>query len=96
MLMGRASRRLRAVHCQSAALAIDRHRKPRDCRCLPPAAHVLEFFQKALPILVAIKFVAALLPWAGALDIAARGLAPVMALFNLPADSVRPTILTSE
>lgn len=56
---------------------------------------VLEFFQKALPIFFVITFVAALLAWAGALEVAARGLAPVMALFNLPADSALPTILAS-
>jgi len=59
------------------------------------AGTVLEFFQKALPIFFAITFVAALLAWAGALDVAARGLAPVMAMFNLPADSALPTILAS-
>jgi ferrous iron transport protein B len=56
---------------------------------------VREFFQKALPIFFAITFVASLLAWAGALDLAARGIGPVMALFNLPAESALPTILAS-
>jgi len=56
---------------------------------------VREFVQKALPIFSGITLVASLLAWAGALDLAARGLGPVMAMFNLPADSALPAILAS-
>ncbi|MBM4409813.1 MAG: ferrous iron transporter B [Chloroflexi bacterium] len=56
---------------------------------------VREFFQKALPIFFGIALVASLLAWAGALELAARELGPVMTLFNLPADSALPAILAS-
>lgn len=53
------------------------------------------FFQRAIPIFLAITIVASLLDWLGAFDHASRALAPVMAGFHLPADSALPVLMAA-
>ena len=54
---------------------------------------VWAFFRTAVPIFFAIAMVASLLDWSGALDAAGPLLAPLMAVFALPADAALPTVL---
>jgi ferrous iron transport protein B len=54
-----------------------------------------QFVLLALPVFVVICGVAGLLQWSGVLDLLARALAPVMALFNLPGDASIAVLLGS-
>ena len=54
---------------------------------------IREFLVIALPIFVAICIVAGLLQWSGVLNSLTRLLAPVMAIFNLPAESALAVVL---
>lgn len=54
-----------------------------------------QFFAQALPVFAAICVVASLLSYSGALDAASRGLAPIMSLFDLPAEAAVPVLLAS-
>ncbi|MEM6260616.1 MAG: nucleoside recognition domain-containing protein [Planctomycetota bacterium] len=56
---------------------------------------VRQFLFQAMPIFVVICVVASLLAQFGVLELASRVLGPVMALFNLPADSALAVILSS-
>ena len=56
---------------------------------------IREFLVIALPIFVGICIVAGLLQWSGALNSLTRLLAPVMAIFNLPAESALAVVLGS-
>ena len=56
---------------------------------------IREFLVIALPIFVGICIVAGVLQWSGALNSLAGLLAPVMAIFNLPAESALAVVLGS-
>ena len=56
---------------------------------------IREFLVIALPIFVGICIVAGLLQWSGVLNSLTRLLAPVMAIFNLPAESALAVVLGS-
>jgi len=51
------------------------------------AMAVMDFIRIAFPIFVLICLIAGFLDWLGAITWLAKGLAPMMGLFNLPADS---------
>lgn len=59
------------------------------------AGNLKQFLVLALPVFVAICFIAAGLAGVGALDWIARVLAPVMALFNLPGEAATAVVLGS-
>lgn len=56
---------------------------------------IISFFKNALPVFALICLVAALLDWLGAMQAAAGFIAPVMKLFNLPAEAALPVVLAS-
>ncbi|MCC9641058.1 50S ribosome-binding GTPase [Rhodopirellula sp. JC740] len=59
------------------------------------AGTVRQFLFQAMPIFVVICVVASLLAHFGVLDLASQFLRPVMALFDLPAQSALPVVLAS-
>ena len=59
------------------------------------AGTLRQFVFMALPVFVAICFVAATLSWLGVLDWLAVALAPVMACFNLPGEAATAVVLGS-
>jgi Fe2+ transport system protein B len=56
---------------------------------------LVHFFKNALPIFFVITIVASMLDWLGVINLLAGGLAPLMMLFNLPAESALPVMLAS-
>lgn len=56
---------------------------------------IQQFFLQAMPIFVAICIIASLLAYTGVLDVMSRGISPMMAIFNLPADASLPVMLAS-
>jgi len=59
------------------------------------AGNLKQFVLMAFPVFVGICFAAAALAWIGMLDWLAKGLTPVMALFNLPGDAATAVVLGS-
>lgn len=58
-------------------------------------ASITGFFKNALPVFALICVAAALLDWLGALQALAALIAPVMKVFNLPAEAALPVVLAS-
>ncbi len=56
---------------------------------------IRQFMFQAMPIFVAICIIASLLAHAGAFGVSSHLLAPVMSLFNLPAEAALPVVMAS-
>jgi ferrous iron transport protein B len=54
-----------------------------------------QFFRQVLPVFLAIALAASLLHWLGTLRLLAAALAPLMALFGLPAEAATPVLMAS-